>query len=338
MERNKILELREKELEEIKRIDAADILRDTGARIVKESKGYILAHAPYRHDKDPSLNYFRNSRGHWIWKDMATGESGTHIDLLMKTYNYDYVDAVKYLRENFLYGNTHTHTQQKSRDNTADKEKEEKISWKVEDIQEMELSETHRKALEKERGYLNIPETVKTYLATIRKEENGRIEYKKQYGYGIKDINGNVIVRVKGQDGTYTKEKRNWKLNKEISISHIDNGKNKVMVVEGLHDYIAAYQKYGNNTDYIVMNSINNVDKAIEYLNKSKHNNILLALDNDKAGIQAQSKMIDNIDSRKKIYVAIYKEKDLDELYRKDKKMEFEAAGIYRERGIEMTR
>lgn len=342
MERKKILELREKEIEEIKKIDAIDILRDLGAKIVKDGNSYILAHAPYRADRDASLNYFRNSRGHWIWKDMATGESGTHIDMIMKTYNYNYVEAVKYLRESYLYHNTHIYTQQKDRNETnneASKEKE-KVEWQVVDIKEMELSEQHRKALERERGYKDIPQTIKTYLATIRKNQD---EYKKQYGYGIRDINGNAIVRVKKQDdGTYTNEKRNWKINNDISISHINNKKNKAIVIEGLHDYIAAYQKYKNDVDYIVLNSVNNVDKAIEYLNKSNYNSILVALDNDEAGKNATQKIISNLNLNN-IYVARYNAKDLDELYRKTGQINLqaekvEAAREKKKKGIELSR
>ncbi|MEM4067167.1 MAG: hypothetical protein QXV17_09960 [Candidatus Micrarchaeaceae archaeon] len=95
----RIEELGDMELEAIKKIHPKHILKDLNAKIAKEGRDYVLAYAPYRIDENPSLNYFLNSKSHWLWKDMVDGKAGSHIDLYIQTKNMTYIDAVRYLRE-----------------------------------------------------------------------------------------------------------------------------------------------------------------------------------------------------------------------------------------------
>ncbi|MFN3472368.1 MAG: hypothetical protein ACK4ZR_07190, partial [Aquificaceae bacterium] len=58
---------RERELDEIKRIHPRDVARLIGMEIVHESSLYVLAKAPYRTDRNPSLGIRETRTGHWVW-------------------------------------------------------------------------------------------------------------------------------------------------------------------------------------------------------------------------------------------------------------------------------
>lgn len=308
----RIAELRAKELEAIKRIHPKHILKDLKAEIVKEGIDYVLARAPYRIDENPSLNYFLNSKGHWIWKDMAEGKAGSHIDLYIRTKNMTYLDAVRYLREKrkeweLLQAQEMTHERRVSEERVERKSDQAKERRKIDRVEERPLSEEHRRVIREERGYEKIPPNIKT----IEVYAEGR----KFSVYGMRDMNGNYVVRIKG-----TQEKRNIKLSDKGMTITVYTGQNqdRIAVVEGIHDYMALYQKYGDRISYLILNSVNHTDRAIEYLKNSRHKQILLALDNDQAGEKAKEKLINALRD-KEIWIAKYQAKDLDELYRRDK-------------------
>ena len=312
--RERIPELRQKELDAIKRIHPKHILKDLKAEIVKEGMDYVLARAPYRTDENPSLNYFLNSKGHWIWKDMAEGDAGSHIDLYIKAKNLTYLEAVRYLREKKReWELTQEMTQEITQERQREKTRESQITGqakerkKIDKVEEKPLSEEHRRIIREERGYENIPPNIKS----IEVYAGGR----KFSVYGMRDENGNYVVRIKG-----TQEKRNIKLSDKGMTITVFRGHNqdRIAVVEGIHDYMALYQKYGNRISYLILNSVNHADRAIEYLRNSRHKQILLALDNDIAGEKAKEKLINALRDRE-IWIAKYQGKDLDELYRRDK-------------------
>lgn len=305
----RIKELRKQEIEAIKRINPRHILADLNAKIAVEGRDYILAHAPYRIDENPSLNYFLNSRGHWIWKDMADGKAGSHIDLYIRTKNMTYLDAVRYLREKLKeWELTQEMTHERKRERKEERENDQaKEKRKIDRVEERPLSEEHRRIIREERGYDKIPPNIKT----IEVYAGGR----KFSVYGMRDMNGNYVVRTKG-----TQEKRNIKLSDKGMTITLFRGQNqdRIAVVEGIHDYMALYQKYGDRISYLILNSVNHTDRAIEYLKNSRHKQILLALDNDTAGEKAKEKLINALRD-KEIWIAKYQGKDLDELYRRDK-------------------
>lgn len=300
------------DLNEIKSIDPEDILYHYGIAPSHVSKRYILASAPYRQDNNPSFQYFLASSGIWIWNDFATGESGSHIDLVMKMENMDFKEAVEYLAKNFLHGYT------RDRELEKIKEKRNRTSEiKILSVEEMPLSYTHRKALEKERGYTEIDDkNIKTFKATM--EKDGK-EFTR-FGYGIRDINGNAIVRVE-KDGFYTKEKRVWKTSdKRTGITFIDNGRDTAIVVEGLHDYMAIYNHKQDRYNYLILNSVVNTQQAIEFLQDREYS-LIIATDNDDAGIKAREELISNLNKNREIYYLSFESKDIDEALRSGEKV-----------------
>lgn len=74
-------------LKAVKEVPLPRLLADFGIRPVREKD---LAHdhlsytASYRNEKTPSLSVFRSHSGQWLYKDHATNETGTNIDLLVR--------------------------------------------------------------------------------------------------------------------------------------------------------------------------------------------------------------------------------------------------------------
>ena len=89
------------ELEAIKRIPPEVIFQDLG--IEARKVGHRLnIYAPWREETEPSVFIEQKPHGHWVWKDFGNDKGGTWIDFFMELYGWDYVEAVKYLRERYL--------------------------------------------------------------------------------------------------------------------------------------------------------------------------------------------------------------------------------------------
>lgn len=109
-------------------------------------------------------------------------------------------------------------------------------------------------------------------------------------------------VAFANRSGGY--EIRNKYLKGSISpkeVTHIRNGSDRCIVLEGFMDYLSYLtlkathpgngRPAGNAPDYIVLNSVSNVGKAIPLLKEYK--NALCLLDNDPAGRQAFQQMVE---------------------------------------------
>lgn len=101
-------------------------------------------------------------------------------------------------------------------------------------------------------------------------------------------------VAFANRSGGY--EIRNKYLKGSISpkeITHIKNGSSRCLIFEGFMDYLSYLMlkvthenslTAGSTTDYIVLNSVSNVNKAIPLLRE--YENVFSLLDNDHAGRQ----------------------------------------------------
>ena len=274
---------RERELDEIKRIHPRDVARLIGMEIVYEGNLYVLAKAPYRTDRNPSLGIRETATGHWIWKDFATGETGTWIDLLIKM-GYDYKEAVKELRElaGLERGQRKGHSLPKPQGQKEEGKGEGKEEGKEEKraytFTEAKRDDLLRKVLV-ERGYDEdeIPDFVKVF--EVRTEKGSG------FMYGVYDENGNVHARFMLKPG----EKRILKAGQEkATFTHLKKSSDTIYVVEGLHDAIAIANTYPD-ADILVLNSINNTLDALQYLKDKGYSRIVIATDTDQAGQKASA-------------------------------------------------
>ena len=66
-------------------------------------RAYYLYFASYRNEKHPSLSVYINKKGEWLFKDHATGEYGTNLDILIKFgLATDWREAVELIAKNQL--------------------------------------------------------------------------------------------------------------------------------------------------------------------------------------------------------------------------------------------
>lgn len=310
---------RKEELEAIKNIDPELIISYLNIKVASKGKDYYLCHAPYRPDKNPSLTIFYSNG--WKWKDKATGETGSWIDLVMKTENLSYVDAVKILRESFLGTEIVPDT---------DKHNEYDNRYEIIEIKEHNIKRNVIKDfLKKIRKVNDIPDFVREIEYKIKDKKTGEI--KSYFGYGTKDEAGNYHIRFALKNPKV--KERVLSLKKEKSShTHIKKDKNIVAVVEGIHDAIALLNMINNrkidiykNLSIIILNSVENIFKSLKDI--EKYNTIIIATDNDNAGDMAKNRILHHIkslkdkDKNKEVYQLMFDSKDIDDAYKQNKKV-----------------
>lgn len=91
----------------IKEVSLPRILADFGIRPVGEkdlNRDYLAYIASYRNELTPSLSVFKSSKnGQWLFRDHATGETGTNIDLVVRFgYFSNWREAAAYVASKYL--------------------------------------------------------------------------------------------------------------------------------------------------------------------------------------------------------------------------------------------
>ncbi len=301
-------EKRKEEIQAIKELDPEAILSDLGIPYTRRPS-YYECQAVWRGDRNPSLSVF-NDKGVWRWKDHSTGESGTWIDLVMKVMNCDYVDAVRYLRENFLYSSSQSRKPQQPEKPEQKQEATQGI-WILQEIRELPLSKEIKTFLYRTRGIKHFPTWLKQIEYETMNSYTGEIITRT--GFGIKDIAGNYHIRYARQDSKIKERVLRQNHDEGTTYSLIKRNGKKAVVVEGFIDGIRADELIPD-ADLIILNGVENWKKAIEPL--KRYDEIYLALDNDDAGRKAEQEIVRNLTGKEIIRVD-FKAKDLDEAMRR---------------------
>ena len=91
----------------IKEVSLPRILADFGIRPVRQkdlTRDHLSYVASYRDEETPSLSIFKSSKnGQWLYRDHATNETGTNIDLLVRFgYFSNWREAAAYVASKYL--------------------------------------------------------------------------------------------------------------------------------------------------------------------------------------------------------------------------------------------
>lgn len=91
----------------IKEVSLPRILANLGIRPAREkdlSREHLSYIASYRNEQTPSLSVFKSSKnGQWLYRDHATGDTGTNIDLLVRFGFFpNWREAAAYVAEKYL--------------------------------------------------------------------------------------------------------------------------------------------------------------------------------------------------------------------------------------------
>lgn len=301
-------EKRKAELEAIKSIPPELIIADLGIPCI-ERPSYYECRAVWRGDKNPSLSIFPDG-DKWKWKDHATGQSGSWIDLYMVARNMSYVEAVKYLRENFLGAEFDLSTSEPTQSK----------KYEVLSIEEKPITrKVIKDFLKDHRKIEHIPNWLREIEYEIFDTQTGEVF--NYFGFGVKDEAGNYHIRY-ATDKSKVKERVIGDEGREegSTYTHIIKASDTVVVVEGFIDAIRAEQLFPGH-DLVILNGVENIKKALPAL--ARYKNIILATDQDNAGQKVRNTVKRQL-PLSNIYELKFNAKDLDEAVKRNLKIEIQ--------------
>jgi DNA primase len=237
-------------------------LANINIRPVKDYGYYGMYHCPYREDRNASfkVDFHKN-----IWYDFGTNEGGSIIDLVMKMENCSFHEAANMLEKKYADVQT---------SNYADNSFSFHGNSSSITIQNI-ISITHPKLtawVQKRKIDLDL---ANRYC----KEIHYRNRDKDYFSIGFRNDKGGYELSSPPNFKSCFPPK---------DITTIKNDSNTCLVFEGFWDflsYLAIQSVEKTKHDVTVLNSVANVQKAMDFL--KSHREIYTYLDNDEAGRNA---------------------------------------------------
>ena len=255
-------------IQEAKTIRLADYLQSLSYSPVKQQGNNLWYKSPFRQETEAS---FKVSVEHNLWFDYGLGRGGNIIALAQELYCSDYVP--------YLLG---------------------KIAEQMPHVRPVSFS-FHQQASEQSFQHLEVKElshpALLRYLqergidTALAKPECKELHFthngKPYFAIGFPNVAGGYEVRNRFFKGCIARK----------DISHIRQAgepREKCLVFEGMTDYLSFLTLRMKNypampsldgQDYVILNSVSNVSKAIDVLHGYEHIHCLL--DNDEAGRKA---------------------------------------------------
>lgn len=237
-------------------INIIDYLINNNHKPVKTGINYALFHAPHRIDKNPSFIVYKNTNR---WKDLARGDMGTLIDLIVIWKSVSPKEALEYVNDspsNVFFLNQQEYV------------KEENDAIKIRQVK----STVQHKALLDYMKFRKIdPDKVKYRVKEIWYTVNGKIFF----SIGFKNNNAGYELR-----NEYFKNC----IGKKTITTIRENQSKYAILLEGFFDYLSIIMLNWNpeNYDVVVLNSTSEANESIPEL--KKYDKVYSYLDNDDAG------------------------------------------------------
>ncbi|MHB8282269.1 MAG: toprim domain-containing protein [bacterium] len=266
----------------------------------KRAGNRIMATALYRDEKTASISV-QERNGKYLWLDFGDyTKKGSWIDLVMAVKGLNYLDALQFLNniENAEIRKDSPEKRNFSFDRQKEKSKSEiKITSISDTILDINLiNYLHLRAI------FSIPDWLKQINYKVIKDD-------KAYH--------NTAVGIINSAGGYAVRNQKVKMNigkSSYSLFRSSDNADVIFVVEGLFDGLTITEKRKDiNYDLIILNSTKNLNnKVIEILNS--HKKIVIGLDSDNTGREAQNKIINKLNNSK-IYKLNFQSNDLNEAW-----------------------
>ena len=257
-------------IDQIKKIKLQEFLATIDCKPVKQYGVNLMYLSPLRKEKHAS---FKINTELNLWYDFGIGRGGNIIDLAELLYNSSDVSyLIRQIERNAP--SCVSVSLPKAKPNTPQNS--------FENIQV--LSITHP-ALIKYLGERCIDIEI---ARTVCKELHFDTRGKHYFGIGFPNIAGGYEIRNPFFKGGITP--------KDISLFHNEESKQSCFVFEGFIDFLSfmMLRRKENDglkrQDYLVLNSVSNVHKALESL--SHYKNVQCFLDNDEAGRKAYQALL----------------------------------------------
>ena len=257
---------------------------------VKKTRNGYLYRAPWREDTHPSLSVTANGRG---WHDLATGEHGSVIDLVMRCLN---TNDVRLACEEIERQDPASFSFSQPVKSDGEKEKDTSFTkFEVMKLQSKGLFAYlyHRK--------VNI-EIAKQFLQEAHYSFRNGDSY--LYALAYANDRGGYEMRSSFYKGSTSP--------KGITTHWLIDGA-PVVVFEGFFDMLSfATMCGGMKHNYIVLNSVVNKEAALEVL-KTSQNQVYLCLDNDRGGNDTTSWLLQELPLAKDIRQRFAPSKDVND-------------------------
>ncbi len=252
-------------ISEAKNIALADYLQSIGIIPCKKQGNNLWYYSPFRNETEPSfkINLALNQ-----WYDFGLGKGGNIINFILEQHQTNDVSQALLV----LSGD-------------APKIKPHSFSFRQQEslpcFEDIRIKPLENPALIQ---YLKDRQIQITHAMNTCKEVHFRTNDKAYFSIGFENNLGGFELRNKYFQGTLSPK----------GITHIQNGKDTCCIFEGFMDYlsfltIAQKQTSSpgciNKQDYMILNSVANVSKAISAI--ANYKGKYCYLDNDKAGVLA---------------------------------------------------
>ncbi|WP_311561114.1 toprim domain-containing protein [Prevotella bivia] len=242
------------DVRQMREIPIADFLSAMGIQPKKQKGNILWYNAPYRTERTPSFKVDTNKN---VWFDFGIGKGGDIFDLAGEFIgSKDFLLRVAFIARNGAYPLPIIEHPQRN------EEKEPVFN----DIWVRPLQDTRLLGYLEERG-------INAHVAIPNCEEvRCRVRGKRYYAIGFRNNAGGLELRNRFFKGCIPP--------KDISLKR--NGSDVCAVFEGFMDYLSAMQLGIIASDWLVLNSVSNVEKAVRALHG--YERIDCFLDNDEAG------------------------------------------------------
>ena len=255
-------------IQNIKKIKLQDFLANLGYTPIKQQGNKLWYLSPFRQESHASfkVNTDRN-----LWYDFGIGKGGNIIDLAELLYKSSDVSYLIRKIEDNVPNCTSTFST-----SFADIKEEQQTNY-FENLQILPLS--HPALMRYLWDRCIDLEVAASVCKELHYDSNG----KHYFGIGFPNIAGGYEIRNPFFKGGITP--------KDISLFHNEESKQSCFVFEGFIDFLSfmMLRRKENDglkrQDYLVLNSVSNIHKALEPL--SHYENVQCFLDNDEAGRNA---------------------------------------------------
>lgn len=252
-------------ISDAKNIVLSDYLQSIGITPCKKQGNNLWYYSPFRSESEPSfkINLALNQ-----WYDFGLGKGGNIINFILEQHQSDNVSQALLM----LSG-------------TASEIKPHSFSFRQQEnipcFENIRVKPLENPSLIQ---YLKDRQVYVACAMKMCKEVHFKTKDKAYFAIGFENSLGGFELRNKYFQGTLSPK----------GITHIQNGKHTCCIFEGFMDYLSfltVVQKQTpnpgsiNNQDYIILNSVANVSKAISTIASYKEK--YCYLDNDKAGVSA---------------------------------------------------
>ena len=269
---------------QMREIPIADFLNAMGIQPSKQKGNALWYSAPYRMERRPSFKVDINRN---VWFDFGIGKGGDIFDLAGEFIgSEDFLLRAAFIARNGAYPLPIIEHPQRN------EEKEPVFN----DIWVRPLQDTRLLGYLEERG-------INAHVAIPNCEEvRYRVRGKRYYAIGFRNDAGGLELRNRIFKGCIPP--------KDISLKC--NGSDVCSVFEGFMDYLSAIQLGIIASDWLVLNSVSNVEKAVKVL--QGYERIECFLDNDEAGRRTFQRLHDCFGERVIDRSSLYADhKDLNE-------------------------